>query len=100
MEFNILFEKDNMLIGRKEYVAEISFDSCTPKRSEVREKIITTLGVAPELLIVREIKQESGMKKAKVSFFVYSSKDVLERIEPHYILKRNGLVEEKKEESQ
>ncbi len=84
----------NNLMDRTEYIFEVFYDKATPTRNEIRQLIVEKTGVSPDLLVVQKISQHTGKKSAKVRAHVYSTKTQMEKIEPRYILKRNGLIKE------
>lgn len=99
MEISILSKENNPLFKRTEYIIEISFNSSTPKREEIRQAIIEKTGVSPELLIIKKIQQHTGMRRARVIAHSYKDKEFMLRVEPKYILKRNGLIKEENQQN-
>ncbi len=97
MNVDVLSKTNNPLIGRVEYIIEVSYDKATPKRADVRQAIVEKVGCSPDLLVIKKIQQHAGMKKSRVIAYVYGDDETLRRIEPLYILKRNGLIKEEKE---
>ena len=100
MDIEILSKVDNNVIGREEYCFLLSFTGSTPNRQNIREEVKTKIGSDPSLFVIRRIEPLSGRKSIKVHVYVYKDKETMKRVEPLYVLKRNNLVEEKKEEQQ
>ena len=99
MEIKILNEKDNRLLKRKEYEAVIFHNSePTPKRIEVRDRVAALANAEPERTVVCKIDTEFGWGHSKLTFRVYDNPEIMKQIELAYLLKRNGHIEEKKEE--
>jgi ribosomal protein S24E len=98
MDIKITGKKDNNAIGREECIAEVSFTDKTPSRQEIKNAIVSKIGKSPELIVIRKIEQHAGAKNLKVIFHVYSDAEVLKRVEPIYIQKREGLLKEDKKE--
>ena len=98
MEVEILLKKDNNVIGRVEYTVLITFESATPNRSAIREAVKGKIGANPDLMVVKKVIPLAGRKAIKVCVNVYNDKETMERVEPIYVLKRNGLVEAKASE--
>ena len=96
MDIELLSRIENNVINRIEYCFLISFDSSTPSRSEMRENLKTKVGSDPSMFVIYKVEPLSGRKAVKVNVHVYKDKETLERVESHYILKRNGLIQEKK----
>lgn len=100
MNMNIISKTNNPLIGRMEYIIEVSYSKATPKKADIRQIIVEKIGCSPDLLVVKKIQQRSGIKKSRVIAYVYGDTETLKRIEPLYILKRNGLIKEEKTQSE
>ena len=92
MEAKIQKERNNPLLGRKEYVLTLSYEGPTPSRKEVREACVQKLGFNPDLTVVRRTDRRFGKKSINVKVHVYENKERMEQIEPKYVLNRNGLV--------
>lgn len=95
MRLEVLEQKENKLLKRKDITALIEHDGATPKIEDVRQALVEKLGVNPELLVVLKVAQETGRKSAEVFARVYSNKEDMIKIEPNYILVRNKLAEKK-----
>jgi len=98
MEIEILEERENPLLGRKEVRFIVSFDGPMVKRGEVRDKLVALLNAQPDLLVVDHLKVEYGRPRAVGYAKVYSDEGLMNKIEREHILKRN--FEEKKEEEE
>ncbi len=99
MNVEVLSRIENNVINRTEYCFLISFDSSTPSRSEMRESIKAKVGSDPSLFVIYRVEPLSGRKSVKVNVHVYKDKETMNRVESHYVLKRNGLIQESKKES-
>jgi small subunit ribosomal protein S24e len=100
MNINIISKSENTVIGRKEFLFELGYEKTTPKKTDVREAIVTKTGVLPDTLVIKSINQHTGEKKATVIAYAYSDVELMMAVEPKYILRRNGFIkdEEKKDE--
>lgn len=99
MELEIINERDNPLFKRKELNVKIIHDGGTPKVSEVRDKLSALKSFKMDSFVVRSIETGYGKEESFGKVFVYSDPMNMMKIEQQYILKRNGLIEEKKEEN-
>ena len=99
MELEIINERDNPLFNRKELNVKIIHDGGTPKVSEVRDKLSALKSFKLDSFVVRSIETGYGKEESIGKVFVYSDPKNMMKIEQQYILKRNGLIEEKKEEN-
>ncbi|MEM4295781.1 MAG: hypothetical protein QXS91_03170 [Candidatus Anstonellales archaeon] len=100
MKINIITKNDNNAIGREEYIADLHFDKATPTRAEIKSAIISAIGKDPELTIIKKIEQRAGLRAIRVTFYVYADKEVLKRVEPVYIQKREGFLNDAKQSNQ
>lgn len=98
MEVKIESTTENKLLDRKEVEAFVHFDGATPPRKEIKSAICGKIGANPELVVLRSVASEFGIKRVRVSAHIYENADVLKRNEPEYITKREGMVEEVKAE--
>ena len=86
MELNIKTEKYNPLIERKELEIEVESE-ITPKREEIWKKISSLYNT--DFVVIKKIKQLSGMKKAIIYAHIYNDEKRMKEIEPKYIIERN-----------
>jgi small subunit ribosomal protein S24e len=89
MEIEVIEEKENPLLGRKELRVKVSHDGPAPNRDEVRKRIEAVLDAKKETVIVDTIKTEFGVSESLAVVKVYKSKEKAESVEPSYILERN-----------
>ena len=94
MEIKIITEKENGLLGRKEFQYEIEFQGATPKTADVKKEIATLAKSQEDLVVVKAIKNKYGEEKADVFAYVYNSLDELKKLEEYV----EPVVEEKKVE--
>ena len=88
----------NELLDRTEGKVRVYFKGATPTRVEMRQKIGEALSVNPEFVVITHTLGEFGKHDVLCTTHVYKSMEKLKSMEPEYIQKRFGLIEEKKEE--
>ena len=94
MEIDILEETENDLLNRKEVKFEIVHEeSHTPSRDTVRAKLAAIMNADADKTIIKKISGEFGRNHSIGYANVYNSEEAVS-IEPKYVLKRNGLIEE------
>jgi small subunit ribosomal protein S24e len=96
MEIQILEEKNNPLLERKEIQLRIIQDAGSPKIADLRKKIAAQLSLNESLFVVQNVYAEYGMNESRCLLKVYASNERLEAVEADHVLRKNGL---KKEES-
>jgi small subunit ribosomal protein S24e len=95
MEIRIIEVKENPLVGRKEIYFEVVHEGePTPSRKDVKGKLVAMLDLNPETTIVQYIRSYFGSRVSRGFAKSYESKERMLYIEPEYILKRDGLIQE------
>jgi len=99
MEIEIVSRKENMVIGRTEVVFKaVHLNEKTPKRSEIKEKLVELLGVSKGNVIIDNMKPEFGRPESSGYAKVYKNIEDVKGLESDYILMRNNLLEKKAKE--
>ncbi|MCD6095318.1 MAG: 30S ribosomal protein S24e [Thermoprotei archaeon] len=93
----IMQEKENRLIGRRELVVNIKHIGLgTPSRYEIRERLSKMLSVPLELIYVRSLRTEYGKGESFAEVHIYKDQKRALEFEPEYIRIRNLPPEERK----
>lgn len=101
MEIEIISKKENPLVGRLEVNFKVSHPKeITPGRKEVRDEMATLLKVKKDTIVIDNMKPEFGKPETIGYAKVYKSKDDALQMETNAVLKRNALLEEKKEKKE
>jgi len=99
MKVEITEKVENPLLKRTEIKFKVDHSgSPTPKRLDVRAQLASQLGVPEERIVIDKLASMHGRQMASGIARVYASREVLEGLEPKYLLKR-GLPKEAKEEA-
>ncbi|MDH7563307.1 MAG: 30S ribosomal protein S24e [Candidatus Bathyarchaeota archaeon] len=100
MKLEILAEKENPLLKRKEIQFQVDHDEkgSTPPRLEVRRALADTLKINVDQIFVKKLKTKTGTHVALGEANIYESADLARRLEPAYVIKRNIPPEKPKEE--
>lgn len=93
MDVVIINSKENDVLGRKEIIANISFDKSTPTRKEIKELISVKIGANPDNIVLRKVKSNFGVRSIEATFHIYPTKEAVLATEPKYILIRDSIVE-------
>ncbi len=80
MRFEIISDRENKLLDRREIYLRV-FSESTPKREDVKNLVVANFDVNPEMVVVDKIKQEFGKKESIVYVKIYSSLEVLKKLE-------------------
>jgi len=98
MELQIIQEKENNLLSRKEVSAKIMFDGTTPSRKDVQKELAKAIKAKEDMLVIQKIDNGFGTTTAKITANVYSDAKMLERIERKNLVEKHIGHEPKKEE--
>jgi len=99
MEIQILEEKDNPLLERKEIQLRIIQDAGSPKIVDLRNKIAAQLSLDGNLFVVQKVYAEYGMNESRCMLKVYNSEDHLKAVEAAHVLRKNGFLKEASDEN-
>jgi len=97
VKLEIIEDKSNPLLNRRELDIIVVYESGTPKREEVREEISKKFKVEKERIIVEKMESLFGSKKAKAHVHIYDSAEYARKYERKHVLRRHGLLEEVKQ---
>ncbi len=93
MEIQIIEEKENPLLERREVQLRVIQDAGSPKISDLRKKIAAQLSLDEALFVVQHVNSEYGMNESRCMLKIYNSEERLKAVEAQHVLKKNGLVE-------
>ena len=97
MNLEVIQDRKNPLLNRRELDIIIAYESGTPKRDEVREEISKKFGVEKDRIIIEKMESLFGANKAKAHVHIYDTAEHAKRYERKHILRRHGLLEEVKQ---
>lgn len=98
----IVEEKENKLLNRVEYVAKLSYAAETPSREAIKDKLSDLKKTDRDLIALRKIDTHFGTRDADVIFYIYNSKEDMDKFEPVKLqkLKKQEKAAKKAEEAQ
>ena len=97
MNLEVIQDRKNPLLNRRELDIIIAYESGTPKRDEVREEISKKFGVEKDRIIIEKMESLFGANKAKAHVHIYDTVEHAKKYERRHILRRHGLLEEVKQ---
>ncbi len=99
MEIQLIEEKSNSLLNRREVVFKIIHDEGTPSRKSVVERIAATMNSKPGLVFVDNMNTEFGKRETLGYAKIYETIERAKQVErPHVITRNTYLKEESKTE--
>jgi small subunit ribosomal protein S24e len=93
MKVEILSEKENPLLKRRQFEVKITQDTVTPSIDEIRQKISASKEIGKGTIIINSFKSQYGSKETVGTVKVYETKERAMEIEPRHRLIKNGLIE-------
>ena len=102
MEINVNEKIENPLLNRTEIHFDCTYQGeATPKVLDVKNRLVATLNVDKNLLVVHNLKPSYGEGKANGYAKLYDSEENLNKIEKdHVVLKNKEATKEEKEEAE
>ena len=102
MEITINEKIENPLLNRTEIRFECIYQGeATPKVLDVKNRLVATLNVDKNLLVVHNLKPSYGEGKANGYAKLYDSVESLDKIErEHVVVKNKEVAKEEKEEAE
>lgn len=98
MEIEIIEERENPLLERRELTVKVTHDAATPPRDAVREKLIALLNAGKDTVILGSLKSKFGVRESIAAVKVYKTKERALQVEPRHALEKNSLIEKAKKE--
>lgn len=89
----VIKEFDNKLLDRKEIMVNIETDGPTLKREEIKKEIAKKFKVEESNVVIIKVHTKFGSRTVDVSANLYENAEILKRLTPKYLIKRNGLEE-------
>ena len=101
MEVNVISEKENILLKRKEVQFRVNHDltGSTPSRLGIRKAVASALSKGTDVVFIRKFVTRTGTHMAFGVANIYDSADQAKLIEPEHIVKRNIPPEKPQEEA-
>ncbi|ADZ08850.1 30S ribosomal protein S24e [Methanobacterium lacus] len=101
MEINVNEKIENPLLNRTEIHFDCTYQGeATPKIMDVKNRLIATLDVDKNLLVVHNLKPSYGEGKAIGYAKIYDSEESLAKIEKDHVVKKNAAVVEEAEDEE
>ncbi len=95
-EVKVVERRRNELLKRVEYLLEVANQSGTPSRSELRKLLSTVLDAKEDNLVLVKVLTPAGRNWTRVVARLYDSRTQLMKVEPKYLLIREGFLERPK----
>ena len=95
MELKVIEKKDNALLSRTKLTLEGIKEAVTPSYDALKKKISEQFNADAKLVAVKHIYPQFGTTKFKVIAYIYTDKELMDKIEPETAEKEKKPAEEK-----
>jgi small subunit ribosomal protein S24e len=92
LDIQIVNEKNNPVLNRREIVFKIIHDEATPSRKSVVEKLAATQNSKMGLVFVDKLKTEFGKRETIGYAKIYETAERAKQIERAHIIERNTFT--------
>ncbi len=92
MKIEIIKERENHLLNRRELSFKVQHDAATPSRHEVRKKLIALLNAKKETVILDSFTSRYGLRESIGIVRVYKSEDRAREVESRFLIDKNFRV--------
>jgi small subunit ribosomal protein S24e len=96
MKIEIVDEKENPLLERKEIHFTLIPDEGGERYEAVRKKVAAMLDLDERAFVIQYMRSQFGKKAYKGFLKVYANEKAMRAVEEKYVLRRNGLMGEEK----
>ncbi len=94
----VIKDFENKLLERKEVIVNIVGDGTTPTRKNIKAELAKKFKAKEDLIIINKINTSYGSRDVSVDASIYTKKEIMSRLTPEHILKRNTFAAEVVEE--
>ncbi|MBC7109472.1 MAG: 30S ribosomal protein S24e [Archaeoglobi archaeon] len=100
MEIEIVEEKENKLLRRREIRFRVKFEGPTPRREDVKKKLCAMLGVSDSLTVIQSMEGVFGKSECTGFAKIYENEEDLKRTEEEHVIRKNFPEKEETQESE
>ncbi len=92
MDIQVIEEKSNPMLNRREVVFKVIHDESTPSRKSVVERLAATLNTKIGLVYVDSLKTEFGKRETIGYAKIYETAERAKQVERPHIVERNTFT--------
>lgn len=92
MEIQVIEEKNNPNLNRREIVFKVIHDESTPSRKSVVERLAATMNSKSNLVFVDSMKTEFGKRETVGYAKIYETAERAKQVERVHIIERNTFT--------
>ena len=92
MDIQIIEEKNNPLLNRREVVFKVDHESVTPSRKSIVDRIAATMNSKEGLVIIDNLRTEFGKRETIGYAKIYETEERAKQVERPHITERNTFA--------
>jgi small subunit ribosomal protein S24e len=92
LDIQIIEERNNPLLKRREVVFKVIHEDATPSRKSIVERLAATMDSKVGLVIVDEIKTAFGKRESLGYAKIYETEERVKQVERAHIIARNTFA--------
>ena len=92
MDIQVITEKNNPILNRREIAFKVIHDEATPSRKSVVEKLAATQNSKVGLVFVDSLRTEFGKRETIGYAKIYETAERAEQVERAHIIERNTFT--------
>ncbi len=92
MDIQVIKDKNNPLLNRREIVFKVLHDEATPSRKSVVDRLAATMNSKEGLVIVDSLKTDFGKRETIGYAKIYETAERANEVERNHIIERNTFT--------
>jgi small subunit ribosomal protein S24e len=92
LDIQVIVEKNNPLLNRREIVFKVLHDEATPSRKSIVDRLAATMNSKEGLVIVDSLKTDFGKRETIGYAKIYETAERAKEIERAHIMERNTFT--------
>jgi len=92
LDIQVIEEKSNPMLNRREVVFKVIHDEATPSRKSVVERLAATMNSKPGLVFVDSLRTEFGKRETIGYAKIYETAERAKQVERPHIVERNTFT--------
>jgi small subunit ribosomal protein S24e len=92
LDIQVIVDKNNPLLNRREIVFKVLHDEATPSRKSVVDRLAATMNSKEGLVIVDSLKTDFGKRETIGYAKIYETAERAKEIERSHIMERNTFT--------
>jgi small subunit ribosomal protein S24e len=92
LDIQVIEEKSNPMLNRREVIFKVIHDESTPSRKSVVERLAATMNSKPGLVFVDSLKTEFGKRETIGYAKIYETEERAKQVERLHIVERNTFT--------